>query len=66
MENNGKQSATLLISQEEAARLLSVERTTVWRMVKRGDLRQVNIGRRALIVRASVDEFVSAATSSLR
>ena len=59
------ETPSILVSQEEAARLLSVERTTIWRMVVRGDLTQVRIGRRALITRASIDGFVDAVTSSV-
>lgn len=49
---------TILISQQEAARLLGVERTTVWRLIKRGDLKQVSLGRRLLVVRASLNELI--------
>ncbi len=48
----------LLLSQQEAAYLLGVERTTIWRMTKRGDLTPVRIGRRALITRASVEDYI--------
>lgn len=54
----------ILISQTEAARLLGVERTTIWRMVKRKQLTRVTIGRRSLITRASLDEFVLSQTES--
>lgn len=47
----------LLVDHDEAARLLGVGRTTIWRMVKRGELTQVNIGRRALITRESLEAF---------
>ena len=49
----------LLVSQCEAARLLGVERTTIWRMCGRGDLARVRIGRRTLITMASVDAFIA-------
>jgi excisionase family DNA binding protein len=48
----------VLISQREAAHLLGVERTTIWRMVKRRDLTSVKIGSRCLIVLASLREYV--------
>ena len=60
MSNAQQPSATLLVSQQEAAHLLSVDRTTVWRMVQRGDLQQVRIGRRSLIARASLDAYICA------
>ncbi len=50
----------VLVLQLEAARLLGVERTTIWRMCRRGELAKVCIGRRALITRASIDAFVAA------
>lgn len=50
---------SVLIAQCEAARLLGVERTTIWRMCRRGDLELVHIGRRALVTRQSLDRFVS-------
>lgn len=54
----------ILISQAEAANLLGVERTTIWRMVGRNDLARVTIGRRSLITRASLEEFVRLQTQS--
>jgi excisionase family DNA binding protein len=53
-------SVPVLVSQLEAARLLGVERTTIRRMCRRGQLAKVCIGRRALITRASIDAFVAA------
>jgi excisionase family DNA binding protein len=49
----------LLVSQCDAARLLGVDRTTIWRMCGRGDLARVHIGRRTLITMASVDAFIA-------
>ena len=50
---------TILVSQCEAARLLGVERTTIWRMCVRGELSRVHVGRRALITRESIDAFIA-------
>jgi excisionase family DNA binding protein len=55
-------NAVILVSQLEAARLLGVERTTIWRMCSRGDLERVRIGRRALISTASINAYISART----
>jgi len=49
----------ILVSQLEAARLLGVDRTTIWRMCLRGDLDRVLIGRRALITAASINAYVT-------
>jgi excisionase family DNA binding protein len=50
---------SILVSQREAARLLGVERTTIWRMCCRGDLSKVHVGRRVLVTRESIEAFVS-------
>jgi excisionase family DNA binding protein len=49
----------LSISRCEAARLLGVERTTIWRMCGRGDIARVRIGRHSLITMASVDAIIA-------
>ena len=66
LTNSEPSNATsILVSQEEAAHLLSVERTTIWRMANRGDLVRVRIGSRALITRASVEAFVASQTEGV-
>jgi excisionase family DNA binding protein len=47
------------ISVEEAAMLLGIGRTVTYRLVLGGELRSVKIGRRRLVVRASVEEYVA-------
>ena len=56
----------LLISQIDAARLLGVERTTIWRMCCRGDLARVQIGRRSLITMESINAFIALQVESVR
>lgn len=47
------------ISVEEAAMLLGIGRTVAYRLVLGGELRSIKIGRRRLVVRASIEEFVA-------
>lgn len=49
----------LLVSQEEVAHRLGVSRTTVWRLVKSGELDPVRIGSRTLISNSSIDRYLS-------
>ena len=56
----------LLVSQCEAARILGVERTTIWRMCSRDDLARVRIGRRSLITMESINAFIASQVESVR
>lgn len=47
-----------LLSQTEVAHRLGVSRTTVWRLVRSGDLQLIHIGRRALVPRSAVERFI--------
>ena len=47
------------VSVEEAAMLLGIGRTVAYRLVQSGDLRSVKIGRRRLVVRISIEEYVA-------
>jgi excisionase family DNA binding protein len=49
----------LLLTQAEAAAVLRVHRTTIWRLVRDGHLDRVSVGRRSLITRASIERFVN-------
>ncbi len=47
-----------LLSQAEVAHRLGVSRTTVWRLVRRGELELVHIGARALVPRRCLQKFI--------
>jgi excisionase family DNA binding protein len=48
----------LLLSVPEVADLLRIHRTTVYDLLATGELRSTTLGRRRLIPRAAVEEFV--------
>lgn len=48
----------LLLTIVEAARLLSVGRTTVYELIERGDLRAVHIGRACRVPVVAVTDYV--------
>ena len=50
----------LLLSPEEAAAVLGVGRSTVYRLMESGELRRVSIGRCTRIPRADIDRYVAA------
>ncbi len=47
------------VSVEEAALLLGIGRTIAYRLVLARDLRSVKIGGRRLVIRTSIEEYVS-------
>jgi excisionase family DNA binding protein len=49
---------TLLLSVEEAAEQLRLGRTRTYQLVMSGRIRSVTIGRRRLVLRESLEEFV--------
>jgi excisionase family DNA binding protein len=48
----------LLLTPEEAARVLRVGRTTVYALMKAGDLRPIHIGRCCRLSRAELERYV--------
>lgn len=48
----------LLITVEEAARLLGIGRTKAYELVMSGEVQSIKLGRRRLMVRASLDSFI--------
>src|SRR5690348_15813979 len=55
----GSPNEALLLTPEEAARLLRIGRTTVYALMKAGDLRPVHIGRSCRLARAELDRYVN-------
>ena len=51
-------SDPLLLTPEEAAEVLRVGRTTIYALMKAGDLRPVHIGRSCRISRAELERYV--------
>jgi excisionase family DNA binding protein len=52
----------LLVTPEEAAKLLRVGRTTVYALMKVGDLRPVHIGRSCRLSGAELERYVNGLT----
>ena len=48
----------LLLTAEEAAEVLNIGRTTVYALIKNGELRPVHIGRSCRISQAEVEGYV--------
>ena len=53
----------VLLSVEEAAQRLNVGRTTVYALIKAGDLVTVKVGRRRLVPAEAVDAYIAALTN---
>jgi excisionase family DNA binding protein len=49
----------ILVTVEEAAGLMRIGRTTAYELVMRGSLQSVKVGRRRLVVRQGVQDYVS-------
>jgi len=62
--DDGGIGRSLLLTVEEAAELLRLGRTTAYELVMRGLVPSVKIGRRRLIVRRGLEEFVNRLTES--
>ncbi len=55
--SNGTNEMADLISQAEAARLRGVTRAAIQDLVRRGRIRSVDIGGRALVYRSEVENY---------
>jgi excisionase family DNA binding protein len=49
----------MLLTVEEAARLLRIGRTTTYELVMRGRIQSVKVGRRRLVVRQGLNRYVA-------
>lgn len=49
----------LLLTPEEAAQVLRLGRTTIYALIKEGELRPIHIGRSCRISRAELERYVS-------
>jgi putative molybdopterin biosynthesis protein len=54
---------TVLLSPADAARMAAVSRDTIYRLVDRGDLRAVHVGRQLRIREADFDAYLERARS---
>lgn len=49
----------VLIKPEEAARRLSLSRSTIWSLIMRGELQSVKVGKARRVPVAALEEFVN-------
>jgi excisionase family DNA binding protein len=56
----------LLVTVEEAARLLGIGRTTMFELIGSGEVKSIRLGRRRLIARRSLEHFVDENSFSYR
>ena len=56
--NIGNDGASLLVSVEQAASILAIGRTRMFELVMSQTITSVKIGRRRLVVRRSLEEFI--------
>lgn len=54
----------MTLSIEEAAALLGISRALAYELVRRGDLPRLRLGRRVVIPKKALEEFVVAATAT--
>ena len=52
-------NAKMFLTIAESCKMLSVSRTTIWRAIKRNDLKAGRIGRRVIIKRSELDKLLN-------
>jgi excisionase family DNA binding protein len=63
MISTADETATLLVSVRQAARLLGIGRDLTYQLVREGRLQSVCLGRRILVPRRALARFVEAETN---
>jgi excisionase family DNA binding protein len=63
--NDSTVADRLAVSPAEAARLAGVGRTTIYKTIRSGDLRSLKIGKRRLILIASIREWLETAQQAV-
>src|ERR1700722_4596960 len=56
--NRDQLNKSLLVTVEEAARLLGIGRTTMFELIGSGDVKSLRLGRRRLIARKNLESFI--------
>ena len=59
LNHQASAAEALLLTPEEAATVLRVGRTTVYALMKTGELRPIHIGRSCRLSRAELERYVS-------
>ncbi len=59
MKEEGAREKPLLLSVSEAAHLLNIGETFCWAMVHKGEIPTVRLGRRVLIPRNWLEQFIT-------
>jgi len=57
--------APICVRVDQAMRLLDIGKTKLYELLASGDLEAIHIGRRTLVLRASIDHFVERCRESL-
>ena len=65
-EHRGAEALPRLLSIPQTCRLLGIGRSSLYQMMASGQVRSVKIGRRRLVPREAVDEFVTSLPSDYR
>lgn len=59
---NESNTVTLVVTVEDLARLLAIGRNTAYTLVRSGKIRSIKVGRKYLIPKTAVDEYLDSAS----